>query len=88
MTREELNSTLEQEFSKVQNLTSEHQKLVADNAKKLHAILEKRMPIDTKTVTTEFSRHKVTLLKDFSIVITELNEEQSKSLFDKICQLT
>ena len=88
MTREELNSTLEQEFSKVQNLTSEHQKLVADNAKKLHAILEKRMPIDTKTVTTEFSRHKVTLLKDFSIVITELNEEQSKRLFDKICQLT
>ena len=88
MTREDLNSTLEQEFSKVQNLTSEHQKLVADNAKKLHAILEKRMPIDTKTVTTEFSRHKVTLLKDFSIVITELNEEQSKSLFDKICQLT
>ena len=88
MTREELNSTLEQEFSKVQNLTSEHQKLVADNAKKLHAILEKRMPIDTKTVTTEFSRHKVTLLKDFTIVISELNEEQSKSLFDKICQLT
>ena len=88
MTREELNDTLKQEFSKVQNLTSEHQKLVADNAKKLHAILEKRMPIDTKTVTTEFSRHKVTLLKDFTIVISELNEEQSKSLFEKICQLT
>tara|TARA_R110000824_G_scaffold274974_2_gene463664 strand:- start:680 stop:946 length:267 start_codon:yes stop_codon:yes gene_type:complete len=88
MTREELNDTLEQEFSKVQTLTGEHKKLVADNAKKLHAILEKRLPIDTKTITTEFSRHKVTLLKDFSIVITELNEEQSKSLFDKICQLT
>lgn len=88
MTREELNDTLKREFSKVQNLTNEHEKLVADNAKKLHAILEKRMPIDSKHITTEFSRHKVTLLKDFTIVISELKEEEAKSLYDKICQLT
>lgn len=88
MTREELNNTLEQELAKAKDLTSEHKKLVEQNAKKLYAILEKRKPIDSKQITTEFSRHKITLLKDYTIVINELNEEQSKSLFEKICQLT
>ena len=88
MTREQLNETLKAEFAKTKGLSDEHKKVVTDNAKRLHAALEKRKPIDSKHITTEFSRHKVTLLKNNTIVITELNEKQSKSLFEKICQLT
>ena len=88
MTREQLNETLKAEFNKAKGLSADHKKMVESNAKKLYAALEKKKPINSKQITTEFSRHKITLLKDFTIVITELNEEQSKSLFEKICQLT
>ena len=88
MTREQLNKTLEAESAKTKGLSDEHKKVVEQNAKRLHAALEKRKPIYSKYITTEFSRHKITLLKDYTIVINELNEEQSKSLFEKICQLT
>jgi hypothetical protein len=88
MTREQLNETLKSEFAKTKGLSDEHKKIVEQNAKRLHAVLEQRKPINSKYITTEFSRHKITLLKNYTIVINELNEEQSKSLFEKICQLT
>lgn len=86
MTREQLNNTLKEEFAKVKGLNNEHKKAVAANAERLLKVLEKRKPIDSKYVHFENSRYKVTMLQDFKIIISDLNEKQSKILFEKICQ--
>ncbi len=87
-TREDLNNVLKAEFDKVQGLTKEHKSKMAENARKLFELRKTKVPVDTKFVDTEFSRYKITRLKDNTIIINELKEDQAKSLFDRICQLT
>jgi ribosome biogenesis GTPase A len=53
---------------------------VFEKAKEFKKVLEQRKPIDTRFV----SRFKVTLLKDNTIIINELKEEEARRLFDNI----
>lgn len=87
-TKEDLNKLLKEQFDNAQYLTKEHKEKIAEGAKKIFELRKQKVPVETKFVTTEFSRYKVTRLKDHTIIINELKEEDAKSLFDRICQLT
>ena len=43
-----------------------------------------RTPLKTRFVQTEFSRFKIVMLKDNSIIINELKEDEANRLFDNI----
>jgi hypothetical protein len=87
-TKEDVNAKLKELFEKNQNLTIAHKEAMTKKAHDIFNSVKHRLPIETKFVTTEFSRHKVTLLKDSTIIINELKEGDAKRLFDSICQLT
>ena len=87
-TKEELNSKLQELFDKNKEITTQQAEMLRAKANTAFDKLKHRMPVSSKFVTTEFSRHKITLLKDNTIIINELKEDQAKSLFDRICQLT
>lgn len=84
----ELDKKLKAEFEKRFGENSAFNKKdlsgVFEKAKEFRKVLEERKPIDTRFVETEFSRFKVTLLKDNTIIINELKEEEARRLFDNI----
>jgi len=64
------------------------QKDLRDSMPKLKDIMERFKSKEESFIETEFSRYKIKLTKGNFILISELKEEEAKSLYDKICQLT
>ena len=87
-TKEDVNKVLKEQFEKIQGLTKEHKEKMSKRAHEIFEAQKLKVVVESKFVTTEFSRHKVVRLKDNTIIINELKEEQANSLFDRICQLT
>lgn len=81
---------LEKEFKEKfgkQSAFKKNKQQIEELKTKMELALEKaksRTPIKTRFVNTEFSRFKITMLKDNSIIITELKEEEANRLYDNI----
>lgn len=87
-TREEVNAKLKELFDKNKSLTEEHKARMTQKAHSIFESMRQRTAIETKFINTEFSRYKITRLRNNNIIIDELKEDEAKSLYDKICQLT
>lgn len=81
---DQLKKDFEKRFGKDSVFNKKDMKQITEKYKKLGEAMKLRTPVKSRFVQTEFSRFKIVMLKDNSIIINELKEDEANRLFDNI----